>query len=35
MYYVLTEARAHTFSVTLEEHNTATAICRERNLGCG
>lgn len=35
MYYVLTEERAHTFSVTLEEHNTATAICRERNLGCG
>lgn len=35
MYYVLTEERAHTFSVTLEEHNVATATCRERNLGCG
>lgn len=34
-YYVLTEERAHTFSVTLDEHNAATAICRERDLGCG
>lgn len=34
-YYVLTEERAHTFSVTLDEHNAATAICRDRDLGCG
>ena len=25
---------AHTFSATLEEHEAAVAICRERNLGC-
>ena len=25
---------AHTFSVTLEEHEAAVVICRERNLGC-
>lgn len=35
LYYVLTEPRIHTFSVTLEEHNAATRICVQKGLGCG
>jgi UPF0755 protein len=38
LFYALTEENGpgtHTFSVTLEEHNQAVAICVERNLGCG
>lgn len=32
MYYVLTDPGVHTFSVTLEEHNQAKAICKRKNL---
>ena len=37
LFYVRTDdpvPGAHTFSATFEEHQAATAICRERDLGC-
>lgn len=37
LFYVRTDdpvPGAHTFSNTFEEHEAATVICRERNLGC-
>ena len=37
LFYVRTDdpvPGAHTFSNTFEEHEAATAICRERDLGC-
>ncbi|WP_419919636.1 endolytic transglycosylase MltG [Candidatus Poriferisocius sp.] len=37
MFYARTDdpvVGAHTFSVTIDEHEAAVAVCRERNLGC-
>ena len=35
MYYVLTDAKAHTFAVTEAEFHAAKQICVQKNLGCG